>query len=119
MKKILLGLLALSAFLCSCRNLTDDDAYSSELKKLELEAQDSDDITTETLTQKNVDLYYINNGNLNHESEVIVLYFDQDGEIPYVEVESFLNWWLGKNDISIKKEGKNIFCLAHGEKTVI
>ena len=106
MKKIILVLLTLTVFFGSCRNLTDDDAYSSELKKLEVEAHDSDVITTETLTEKKVDFYYVKDDDLKCDTQAVALYFEQNVEIPYVEVKSFLNWWLGKNDISIKKEGK-------------
>ena len=111
MKKNILILLAIPILMVSCRNLTDDDTYSSELKKQEAEARDDDIkantvLATETLTAKIVDFYSVGKEGIKCEPQMLTLYFDQDGEIPFVEVKSFLNEISGPEEILVKKEGK-------------
>ena len=111
MKKNILILLAIPILMVSCRNLTDDDTYSSELKKQEAEARDDDIkantvLATETLTAKIVDFYSVGSEGIKCEPQMLTLYFDQDGEIPFVEVKSFLNEISGPEEILVKKEGK-------------
>lgn len=83
-RKNLLIAVILPFLMVSCRNLMDDDAYSSEYKRLEHKI-----IQTELLTSQNFDIYKdIGTGVQN--SGNIILYFTKDGDIPYVEVSDFL-----------------------------
>lgn len=100
LKKLNAGLILLALTLFSCRNLTDDDTYSSEAKKVQ------EEVTAETLTLKKTDLYYLENGVLKKHTgdEACNLYFTAEGDIPYVEVESFLKYYTG-NDYPVSREG--------------
>lgn len=97
LKKVNAGLILLALTLVSCRNLTDDDTYSSEAKKLQ------EEVTAETLTKKVVDAYYLNANGLQCDEGAYELFFTPDGDIPYVEVDSFLSKWWG-GDLIITKE---------------
>lgn len=97
LKKVNAGLILLALTLVSCRNLTDDDTYSSEAKKLQ------EEVTAETLTKKVVDAYYLNENGLQCDEGAYELFFTPDGDIPYVEVDSFLSKWWG-GDLIITKE---------------
>lgn len=89
LKKITAGLLLLVLTLFSCRNLADDDTYSSEVKKVQ------EEVSAETLTKKTTDIYLIKDGELKYEKGVFELFFTPGGDIPYVEVASFINVWYG------------------------
>ena len=93
-------LILLPVLLFSCRNLTDDDAYTAEYKKTKTV------VTAETLTEKLVDVYEIVNGSLKCHSgeEGASLFFTQDGDIPYVETKSFSEYWFAP-EITTTKEG--------------
>ena len=71
LKKVNAGLILLALTLVSCRNLTDDDTYSSEAKKLQQE------VTAETLTKKVVDAYYLNKDGLQCDEGVYELGFSK------------------------------------------
>ena len=97
LKKMSAGLILLALTLFSCRNLTDDDTYSAEAKKVQ------EEVTAETLTKKVVDAWYLDKDGLQCDEGAYELFFTPDGDIPYVEVDSFLSkWWDG--DLIITKE---------------
>lgn len=97
LKKLNAGIILLALTLVSCRNLTDDDTYSAEAKKVQ------EEVTAETLTKKVVDAYYLDKDGLQCDEGAYELFFTPDGDIPYVEVDSFLSkWWDG--DLIITKE---------------
>ena len=100
LKKVNAGLILLALTLVSCRNLTDDDTYSSEAKKVQ------EEVTAETLTLRKTDLYRMNNGPLEclTGDEACNLYFAQEGDIPYVEIAEFIKYYRGA-DFLVTHEG--------------
>ena len=62
-----------------------------------------EEVTAETLTEKVVDAYYLNENGLQCDEGAYELFFTPDGDIPYVEVDSFLSKWFN-GDIIITKE---------------
>ncbi|EID85269.1 Peptidase family S41 [Treponema sp. JC4] len=98
LKKMSAGLILLALTLFSCRNLTDDDTYSAEVKKVQ------EEVTAETLTKKVVDAYYLNENGLQCDEGAYELFFTPDGDIPYVEVDSFLSKWFGGYYIITKED---------------
>ena len=82
---LILVALALPVFLPSCRNLIDDDTYSSEYKKVQKE------VRAESLKHEMVKLYYINRQKKTIEEPEIHGFFRQDGDILFVEVANFID----------------------------
>ena len=97
LKKITAGIILLILTLVSCRNLADDDTYSSEVKKVQ------EDVSAETLTKKVVDAYYMDSNGVQCKEKAYELFFTPDGDIPYVEIASFLKKWFN-GEIIVKKE---------------
>ena len=94
----LIFLSAFLSFLSSCRNLTDDESYKNEVWRLK------EEIKTESLIQKKTDTYISNNGipeNIGH----VELYFTTDGDIPFVEVKDFIDFYFGSEVFEVIHEG--------------
>ena len=104
LKKLSAGLILLALTLVSCRNLADDDTYSSEVKKVQ------EEVTSELLTKQVTDEWYLGTKGLGCNEDQYELFFTPDGDIPFVEVESFLKKWFynedtQKTDIIVSKSG--------------
>ena len=111
--KTVLALIALPAvlsFLFSCRNLTDDECYKDEVKKI------SSQVQAESLIFKKTDFYYQKNGSIQCDTgnDGLYLYFTPDGDIPYVEPESFLNWWFGTDNVTVSHTG-SLYKMAYND----
>ena len=99
-KKTSLLFLSMTTLFFSCRNLMDDDTYSSEAKKVQ------EEVTAETLTLRKTDLYYMKDDTLKYYTgdEACNLYFAQEGDIPYVEIAEFIKYYLGAK-VPVTHEG--------------
>ncbi len=105
LKKLNAGLILLALTLVSCRNLTDDDTYSSEAKKVQEEVKKvQEEVTAETLTLRKTDLYYMKDDTLKCYTGDCNLYFAQEGDIPYVEIAEFIKYYLGSK-VPVTHEG--------------
>ncbi len=99
--KTVLALIALPAFLSflfSCRNLTDDECYKDEVKKI------SSQVQAESLTLRPTPIYAYSNGKTTCLANDYPLFFTPGGDLPYVEVQSFTEDISG-DTYTITREG--------------
>lgn len=82
-KMCLISLFLLPAIFFSCRNLEDDATYSSETEKVK------EDLRAETLIQRPTPMYAYQKNQVECLADDFPLFFTQDGDLPYVEVQSF------------------------------
>lgn len=104
LKKVFPAILSVLSviFVFSCRNLSDDNTYSSELAKHE------NVVNAESLIKQESDIYTADSsGNPVHYGK-INLYFTKNGEekgdIPYVEIEDYLDTCIPNKFIVRKNE---------------
>ncbi len=81
--KTVIQLLLLSSAFFSCRNLEDDASYSSETKRIK------EELRAETLIQRPTPLYAYQENQIKCLRDDFPLFFTQEGDLPYVEVQSF------------------------------